>query len=305
MFVEVLNTQSLFDIAIQETRIADNAFEIAYVNNKSISDILAAATLVKIPDIFPVYLIAEPKPESYEYQKAIYTKALDHEASFFSLAFEASGTVENAFDLAYGNNRSISDILGAASLVNIPSVFPAYISTATRTEPVEVKAAFYIKTLESAACFFDLADACSGTVENAFDLAYTNNKSISDILAAASSVNIPALFPVYISTDRKTEAREAPETLYEFTVPYKSCFFDFSTDNTGETENAFKMAYNSFRSISDILQINDLILISSHFKSNRYVVNYYRKNNIKSASGINTILELYSIFDDTFDNTFN
>lgn len=225
--------------------------------------------------------------------------------SLFDIAIQETLIADNAFEIAYANSKSISEVLQAAAMLNIPSVFPVYTLTVAKPERPEATVTVYNKTLDRAASFFDLAREASGIVENAFDLAYVNNRSISDILAAATIVKIPAIFPLYISEERKTEASEAPETLHELIVSYKSCFFDFAIDSTGEAENAFEVAYNSFRSISDILQINDVIMVSSFLKSNRSVVNYYIKNNIKSASGINKILELYSIFDITFDNTFN
>ncbi len=305
MEISVLKEQSLFDIAIEATHIADHAFEIAYSNHKSISDILQAASVLNIPSVFPVYSFTDNNQELPEALPAFYDKTIDCEASFFDLAVDQSVMIENAFEIAYCNNKSISDILIAASLVKIPSILPEYFSLIQKVERPEAPVTSYFKTIDHAASFFDLAVDQSALIENAFDLAYSNNRSISDILTAATLVKIPALFPEYISTGTNIEPGEAQETLYKFTVSRDACFFDFALDYTGNNENAFRMAYNNNKSISDILLKDDIVIVASKLDRNTSIVNYYKKNGINATSGIYRILEMFRIFDNTFDNTFN
>ena len=118
MVVKVMSMQSLLDVSVSHTGTVDNAFAIAQANSILVTSSLIPGTTLIIPDSLPKVT----KELYYDYPNVpkVLQVMVKSKQTFFDLAIQYTGTVENAFAIAQANGKSISDELQSGTMIVIP-----------------------------------------------------------------------------------------------------------------------------------------------------------------------------------------
>lgn len=143
--IHVAENQSLFDIAIQRLGSTEAVFELAILNGLSITDELAAGSLIDLPEAWNKSSVAdyfknknlvpatfqESAGSQIENIQVIYWTndfeektgmRVSERQSMFDVAMQTSGSFEAVFELALLNGISITDELVAGQLLQLPAV---------------------------------------------------------------------------------------------------------------------------------------------------------------------------------------
>ncbi len=292
MQITVKNNQSIFDISLLTAGSLEAIFDIAQLNDLSLTDNFIAGTIINY-DAFLDKKIAD----YFASNNIIPATAYNAEIEAINLPeFQYSNSGDNdriavfpepKKQIIVQNNQSIFDI--------------ALISSGSIEEAVEMSVLVDISLTDQIASgtVFDFVPA----IADKKTVNYFISNSITPATDFNTEIEVLALPGFVYSVTGNNDAIELfSEYRREAVVLNNQTIFDIALQHTGNVEEAFDAALFAQISLTDDLSTGHILSIAQI--SDEKTFSYYKNNNLHPATALAVEAIAYKIFDFTFDFTF-